>query len=87
MQHSYEPLAAILKDTHDRGGRSFILGGSAANASHAVNNFRKIVGIEACALIDNVSELLARTDDEGWPTILTEWPRVSRLKPGNRFDE
>ena len=66
-----------------RGGRLFILGvgGSAGNASHAVNDFRKIVGIEAYAPTDNVSELTARTNDEGWPTIFVEWLRVSRLKP------
>ena len=66
-----------------RGGRLFILGvgGSAANASHAVNDFRKIVGIEAYAPTDNVSELTARTNDEGWSTIFVEWLRVSRLKP------
>ena len=65
------------------GGRLFILGvgGSAANASHAVNDFRKIAGIEAYAPTDNVSELTARTNDEGWPTIFVEWLRVSRLKP------
>ena len=67
----------------ERGGRLFILGvgGSAANASHAVNDFRKIVGIEAYAPTDNVSELTARTNDEGWATIFVEWLRVSRLKP------
>src|SRR5271169_4739123 len=64
------------------GGRLFFLGvgGSAGNCSHAVNDFRKIVGIEAYAPTDNVSELTARTNDEGWPTIFVEWLRVSRMK-------
>lgn len=64
-----------------RGGRLFILGvgGSAANASHAVNDFRKIGGIECYAPTDNVSELTARTNDEGWATVFTEWLRGSRL--------
>jgi D-sedoheptulose 7-phosphate isomerase len=77
-----ERMAAILEQTRDRGGRLFILGvgGSAANASHAVNDFRKIAGIEAYAPTDNVSELTARTNDEGWPTIFVEWLRISRLK-------
>ena len=65
-----------------RGGRLFILGvgGSAANASHAVNDFRKIGGIECYAPTDNVSELTARTNDEGWATVFVEWLRGSRLK-------
>ncbi|MEO5958608.1 MAG: SIS domain-containing protein [Opitutaceae bacterium] len=64
-----------------RGGRLFILGvgGSAANASHAVNDFRKIAGLECYAPTDNVSELTARTNDEGWATVFVEWLRVSRL--------
>src|ERR1700684_3647214 len=64
-----------------RGGRLFMLGvgGSAANASHAVNDFRKIVGIECYAPTDNVSELTARTNDEGWATIFVEWLKVSKL--------
>src|SRR5262249_55237637 len=64
------------------GGRLFILGvgGSAANASHAVNDFRKIAGIEAYAPTDNVSELTARTNDEGWATVFESWLRVSRLQ-------
>src|SRR6185436_20777688 len=64
-----------------RGGRLFTLGvgGSAANASHAVNDFRKIAGIETYAPTDNVSELTARTNDEGWATIFESWLRVSRL--------
>jgi D-sedoheptulose 7-phosphate isomerase len=78
-----EHMALLLEQTRDRGGRLFILGvgGSAANASHAVNDFRKIVGIEAYAPTDNVSELTARTNDEGWSTIFVEWLRISRLKP------
>jgi len=70
-----------LYNVRDRGGRLFILGvgGSAANASHAVNDFRKICGIESYAPTDNVSELTARTNDEGWSTIFAEWLRGSRL--------
>jgi D-sedoheptulose 7-phosphate isomerase len=76
-----EHMARLLKETRDRAGRLFILGvgGSAANASHAVNDFRKIAGIEAYAPTDNVSELTARTNDEGWATVFVEWLRVSRL--------
>ena len=78
-----ERMADLLAGLRDRGGRLFLLGvgGSAANASHAVNDFRKIVGIEAYAPTDNVAELTARTNDEGWPTIFVEWLRVSRLRP------
>jgi D-sedoheptulose 7-phosphate isomerase len=70
-----------LKEIREGGGRLFILGvgGSAANASHAVNDFRKIAGIECYAPTDNVSELTARTNDEGWPSVFVEWLRVSRL--------
>jgi D-sedoheptulose 7-phosphate isomerase len=77
-----EKSVRILADTRARGGRLFILGvgGSAANASHAVNDFRKIVGIEAYAPTDNVSELTARTNDEGWASIFVSWLQVSRLK-------
>lgn len=72
-----EALAAI----RGRGGRLFILGvgGSAANAAHAVNDFRKIAGIETYSPTDNVSELTARTNDEGWETVFVEWLRGSRL--------
>ncbi len=65
-----------------KGGRLFFLGvgGSAGNCSHAVNDFRKIVGIEAYAPTDNVSELTARTNDEGWETVFLEWLKVSRLR-------
>lgn len=74
-------MAALLADARDRGGRLFILGvgGSAANASHAVNDFRKLCGIEAYAPSDNVSELTARTNDEGWSTVFSSWLRTSRL--------
>jgi len=76
-----ERCVAELKAARDRGGRLFILGvgGSAANASHAVNDFRKIAGIECYAPTDNVSELTARTNDEGWATVFVEWLRTSRL--------
>jgi D-sedoheptulose 7-phosphate isomerase len=74
---------ARLRAMREAGGRLFILGvgGSAANASHAVNDFRKIAGIEAYAPTDNVSELTARTNDEGWASVFVEWLRVSRLGP------
>src|SRR5438067_7495998 len=71
----------LLEQTRAQGGRLFILGvgGSAANASHAVNDFRKLCGFEAYAPTDNVSELTARTNDEGWPSVFVEWLRGSRL--------
>lgn len=77
-----EKCVRELRATRDRGGRLFILGvgGSAANASHAVNDFRKIGGLEAYAPTDNVSELTARTNDEGWTSVFVEWLRGSRLK-------
>jgi len=73
--------AEILKMLKEHDGRLFILGvgGSAANASHAVNDFRKIGGIEAYAPTDNVSELSARTNDEGWDTTFVEWLKTSRV--------
>src|SRR5689334_11853944 len=76
-----EKMAALLVGVRERGGRLFILGvgGSAANASHAVNDFRKIAGLEAYAPTDNVSELTARVNDEGWTTVFAAWLRVSRL--------
>jgi D-sedoheptulose 7-phosphate isomerase len=79
---SIENAASLLAATRASGGRLFILGvgGSAANASHAVNDFRKIAGIEAYAPTDNVSELTARTNDEGWATVFESWLRVSRLR-------
>jgi D-sedoheptulose 7-phosphate isomerase len=74
-------LVDLLIDVRQSGGRLFILGvgGSAGNASHAVNDFRKIVGLEAYAPTDNVSELTARINDEGWDTAYTNWLKVSRL--------
>jgi D-sedoheptulose 7-phosphate isomerase len=77
-----EKLVAELAALRERAGRLFILGvgGSAGNASHAVNDFRKLVGIEAYAPTDNVSELTARTNDEGWETTFAAWLRVSRLR-------
>ena len=77
-----ERTAALLAETRARGGRLFLLGvgGSAANCSHAVNDFRKICGFEAYAPTDNVSELTARTNDEGWASVFVEWLKVSRLK-------
>jgi len=79
---SIEDAASLLALTRASGGRLFILGvgGSAANASHAVNDFRKIAGIEAYAPTDNVSELTARVNDEGWQTVFESWLRVSRLR-------
>ena len=76
-----ERVVAGLAAVRERGGRLFILGvgGSAANASHAVNDFRKICGFECYAPTDNVSELTARTNDEGWATVFAEWLRGSRL--------
>ena len=76
-----ERAVALLAEVRSRGGRLFILGvgGSAANASHAVNDFRKIAGMECYAPTDNVSELTARTNDEGWTTVFAEWLKGSRL--------
>lgn len=76
-----EKAVALLAEVRSRGGRLFILGvgGSAANASHAVNDFRKIAGMECYAPTDNVSELTARTNDEGWTTVFAEWLKGSRL--------
>jgi len=78
-----EKMADLLAQVKAEDGRIFFLGvgGSAGNCSHAVNDFRKIVGIEAYAPTDNVSELTARTNDEGWATIFAEWLKVSKLKP------
>ncbi len=77
-----DQAVSLLCETRRRNGRLFILGvgGSAANASHAVNDFRKIAGLEAYAPTDNVSELSARTNDEGWATVFESWLRVSRLR-------
>jgi len=77
-----EKAAYLLAETRMAGGRLFILGvgGSAANASHAVNDFRKIAALESYAPTDNVSELTARTNDEGWSTVFESWLKTSRLK-------
>ena len=76
-----EKMADLLAKVKSDGGRIFFLGvgGSAGNCSHAVNDFRKIVGIESYAPTDNVSELTARTNDEGWATIFVEWLKISKL--------
>ncbi len=76
-----EAMATLLAKVREQGGRLFFLGdgGSAGNCSHAVNDFRKIVGIESYAPTDNVSELTARTNDEGWDTVFVEWLKTSRL--------
>jgi D-sedoheptulose 7-phosphate isomerase len=80
-----ERIAALLAELRANGGRLFFLGvgGSAANCSHAVNDFRKIGGIEAYAPTDNVSELTARTNDEGWATVFVEWLKISHLRPSD----
>jgi D-sedoheptulose 7-phosphate isomerase len=80
-----ERMADLLARTRTNGGRIFFLGvgGSAGNCSHAVNDFRKIVGIEAYTPTDNVSELTARTNDEGWETVFVEWLKVSQLRPND----
>ncbi|MBZ5602260.1 MAG: SIS domain-containing protein [Acidobacteriia bacterium] len=80
-REAIENLAELIAQTRASGGRLFILGvgGSAANASHAVNDFRKIARIEAYAPTDNVAELTARTNDEGWHSVFEGWLRVSRL--------
>ena len=76
-----ESLTDLLSSVKLDGGRLFFLGvgGSAGNCSHAVNDFRKIVGMEAYTPTDNVSELTARTNDEGWETVFVEWLKTSRL--------
>lgn len=76
-----EKMVDLINEVRNDGGRLFFLGvgGSAGNASHAVNDFRKIVGIESYAPTDNVSELTARTNDEGWDTIFSEWLKISKL--------
>jgi D-sedoheptulose 7-phosphate isomerase len=81
--NAIETMADLLAQVKSEDGRIFFLGvgGSAGNCGHAVNDFRKIVGIEAYAPTDNVSELTARTNDEGWATIFAEWLKVSKLKP------
>src|ERR1700730_8676292 len=76
---SIETLASELDRLRDRGGRLFLIGvgGSAGNCSHAVNDFRKLCGIEAYSPVDNVSELTARTNDEGWDTVFAAWLETS----------
>lgn len=78
-------LIDLLVDVRERGGRLFVLGvgGSAGNASHAVNDFRKLVGLEAYTPTDNVSELTARINDDGWDTAYANWLKGSRLGPGD----
>ena len=78
---SIEKMADLLATVKTEGGRIFFLGvgGSAGNCSHAVNDFRKIVGIESYAPTDNVSELTARTNDEGWATVFVGWLKTSKL--------
>jgi len=77
-----EKLAALMADVRARSGRLMIIGvgGSAANASHAVNDFRKLTGIETYSPTDNVSELTARTNDEGWATVFESWLKTSKLQ-------
>lgn len=76
-----EKIARLLAALRQRGGRLFLLGvgGGAANCSHAVNDFRKLCGIESYAPTDNVSELSARTNDEGWASVFVEWLKTSKL--------
>lgn len=78
-----DDLTTALRDVRARSGRLFILGvgGSAANASHAVNDFRKLCGIEAYAPTDNVAELTARTNDDGWASVFAAWLKTSHLSP------
>jgi D-sedoheptulose 7-phosphate isomerase len=77
-----EKVAALLAHVRERSGRLFVIGvgGSAANASHAVNDFRKLAGIETYSPTDNVSELTARINDEGWTSVFAAWLQVSRLR-------
>ena len=83
--NAVEKMAELLAVVKADGGRIFFLGvgGSAGNCSHAVNDFRKICGIESYAPTDNVSELTARTNDEGWATVFVEWLKISKLKPSD----
>jgi D-sedoheptulose 7-phosphate isomerase len=80
--NAIELMVCIIEEARNKNGRIFFLGvgGGAANASHAVNDFRKIVGIEAYAPTDNVAELTARTNDDGWESVFVEWLRNSRLR-------
>lgn len=81
--HAVEKLTDLIATIRREGGRLFFLGvgGSAGNCSHAVNDFRKIAGVESYAPTDNVSELTARTNDEGWASVFAQWLKVSRLSP------
>ncbi|MDR1875267.1 MAG: SIS domain-containing protein [Synergistaceae bacterium] len=81
-ERQVEKMVAILRSVREAGGRLFFLGvgGSAGSASHAVNDFRKICGFEAYAPTDNVSELTARTNDDGWESVFAAWLRGSRLR-------
>lgn len=76
-----EEVVDLLAEVKSKGGRIFVLGvgGSAANASHAVNDFRKLAGIETYAPTDNIAELTARTNDEGWETVFSGWLKISKL--------
>ena len=80
-ENKIQQMVDELSNLRNRKGRLFILGvgGSAANASHAVNDFRKLCGIETYAPTDNVSELSARTNDEGWETVFSEWLKISNI--------
>lgn len=77
-----EKMISIIMNVREQEGRIFFLGvgGSAANCTHAVNDFRKLAGIECYTPVDNVAELTARTNDEGWETVFSEWLKVSQLK-------
>jgi D-sedoheptulose 7-phosphate isomerase len=81
-QAAIERMADVLANVRERGGRLFFMGvgGSAGNCGHAVNDFRKLAGFEAYAPTDNVSELTARTNDEGWETVFSAWLQGSRLR-------
>ncbi len=80
--NAIERMVGVIEETRRKNGRMFVLGvgGSAANASHAVNDFRKIVGLEAYTPTDNVSELTARTNDDGWASVFVEWLKTSGLR-------
>jgi D-sedoheptulose 7-phosphate isomerase len=80
--NAIEKMVTLIEETRRKNGRMFVLGvgGGAANASHAVNDFRKIVGLEAYAPTDNVSELTARTNDDGWASVFVEWLKTSGLR-------
>jgi len=84
-KESINRAVELLAETRAKGGRLFLLGvgGSAANASHAVNDFRKICGIEAYTPTDNVSELTARTNDNGWNSVFVDWLKGSKLGPND----